>query len=95
MQLVNRNGKHHRSFERLLRKLIDKSCQLPSSLLIEGVKREGKNPHSGGGFADVWTGRLNEHKVALKALRIFGMDEEMKREIEQVRMHYTVTTWLI
>lgn len=37
------------------------------------MKRLGDNPLAGGGFADVWKGKVREISVALKVLRIFGL----------------------
>ena len=53
---------------------------------MNGVKRLEKNPTSGGGFADVWRGLIESKniRVAMKALRIFGVDGETKKEIERV-----------
>ncbi|KAK0484638.1 hypothetical protein IW261DRAFT_849418 [Armillaria novae-zelandiae] len=44
---------------------------VPSSLSSQGVTREGTNPVCGGGFADIWKGRLHGIQVCLKVLRMF------------------------
>ncbi|KAK0449321.1 kinase-like domain-containing protein [Armillaria borealis] len=51
---------------------------VPSSFYSQGVTREGTNPVGGGGFADIWKGRLLDTQVCLKVLRLFttGKDRE-------------------
>ncbi|SJL08824.1 uncharacterized protein ARMOST_12195 [Armillaria ostoyae] len=44
---------------------------VPSSLCLPDVIREGENPVGGGGFADIWKGRLHDTQVCLKVLRVF------------------------
>ncbi|TDL25371.1 kinase-like protein [Rickenella mellea] len=64
----------------MLQSLIDngysKSDNLQKILMelvsLTGVQRNGSNPLTGGGFADIWEGTWGDKKVALKVLRIFG-----------------------
>ncbi|KAK0449329.1 kinase-like domain-containing protein [Armillaria borealis] len=51
---------------------------VPSSFYSQDVTREGTNPVGGGGFADIWKGRLLDIQVCLKVLRLFttGKDRE-------------------
>ncbi|KAK0464740.1 kinase-like domain-containing protein [Desarmillaria tabescens] len=44
---------------------------MPSSFFSRNATREGTNPVCGGGFADIWKGRLHDTQVCLKVLRIF------------------------
>ena len=44
---------------------------IPPYLLLSGVRRLDKDPIAGGGFADVWRGKLHGEVVALKVLRDF------------------------
>lgn len=51
---------------------------LPPRMVIDNLKRVGKNPVDGGGFADVWKGTVQNDQVCLKVLRIFtsNMDRQ-------------------
>ncbi|KAK0188261.1 kinase-like domain-containing protein [Armillaria mellea] len=44
---------------------------VPSSFSSRNVVKEGTNPICGGGFADIWKGRLQDAQVCLKVLRLF------------------------
>ncbi|KAK0435893.1 kinase-like domain-containing protein [Armillaria borealis] len=44
---------------------------VPSSFSSRNVAKEGTKPIGGGGFADIWKGRLHDTQVCLKVLRIF------------------------
>ncbi len=61
---------------RLLNKLVMKGATFPPRLIVRGISQVGANPVAGGGFADVWKGKLKGKDVALKVLRIFGSPEE-------------------
>ncbi|KAH8113199.1 kinase-like protein [Phellopilus nigrolimitatus] len=71
--LIDRQFESHRVLERFLQKLVNATGFLPKYLFLPGVKRVGDNPVTGGGFADVWKGKMGERHVALKVLRIFGL----------------------
>ncbi|KAJ3872329.1 kinase-like domain-containing protein, partial [Lentinula edodes] len=43
---------------------------LPSSMILREIEREGQNSVSGGGFADIWRGAVNNQSVCLKVLRL-------------------------
>ena len=43
--------------------------------MIENVEVVGSRPIDGGGYADIWTGRLGQSLVCLKILRIFEESE--------------------
>jgi len=53
------------------RKLSEKSGQLPNSLFVDNIQRDGSNAVSGGGCADIWKGKHYDQVVALKVLRVF------------------------
>ncbi|TDL15521.1 kinase-like protein, partial [Rickenella mellea] len=61
---------------RALTHLAKSSACLPDSLMLSGVKRTGRDPVAGGGFADVWTGYLDSTPVAIKALRIYERSDQ-------------------
>ncbi|KIK56139.1 hypothetical protein GYMLUDRAFT_120159, partial [Collybiopsis luxurians FD-317 M1] len=54
---------------------------LPISLIIQEARREGSNPVAGGGFADIWRGRLNEKPVCLKVLR-FAVEQDENTRVQ-------------
>ncbi|KAJ7762662.1 kinase-like domain-containing protein [Mycena metata] len=56
--------------EACLLKLSQKSHLLPTAFLIENVVCDSRDPAGGGGFADVYKGRLGNATVALKVLRV-------------------------
>ncbi|KAJ8077351.1 Rho guanine nucleotide exchange factor [Marasmius tenuissimus] len=51
----------------------------PKCLMIEKIEVVGEHPVDGGGYADIWRGRLGQSLVCLKILRIFK-----EPEIQQV-----------
>ncbi|KIK53364.1 hypothetical protein GYMLUDRAFT_179072, partial [Collybiopsis luxurians FD-317 M1] len=57
------------------------------SLMVRDIKRTGQNPVAGGGFADIWHGRLNEKPVCVKVLRLtIEQDEKARDEIRKVAL---------
>ncbi|KAJ3756535.1 hypothetical protein EV360DRAFT_47785, partial [Lentinula raphanica] len=44
---------------------------LPSSVYLKDLVCESKNAVTGGGFSDVWIGRLHDQCVCIKVLRFF------------------------
>ncbi|KAJ7785471.1 kinase-like domain-containing protein, partial [Mycena olivaceomarginata] len=52
-----------------LRRLSTNSSRLPPSYFIYDAVKEGQNCAYGGGFSDIWRGRLNGTPVCLKVLR--------------------------
>ncbi|KAK1227759.1 Homeobox protein tos8 [Marasmius sp. AFHP31] len=53
---------------------------LPTSFHLSNIVKEGTHPVAGGGFSDIWKGRLGEaQSVCLKVLRVFtGSFDERK-----------------
>ncbi|KZT28714.1 kinase-like protein [Neolentinus lepideus HHB14362 ss-1] len=71
---------------RLLVKLAEKSHSIPSKCYLTNIQVDRSSyPIGGGGFADVFQGRLGCEMVALKRLRVFAnnmtvdQDRQMKR----------------
>jgi hypothetical protein len=60
---------------RLQVRVADARNIFPSSLYIKSVKLLGREPVSGGGFADVFAGQWKGKDVALKRIRVFKGDE--------------------
>ncbi|KAJ7136910.1 kinase-like domain-containing protein, partial [Mycena epipterygia] len=54
---------------RCLRRLSGRFFSLPPSYFIYDAVRESQNSVAGGGFADIWLGRLDGRRVCLKVLR--------------------------
>ncbi|SJL00682.1 uncharacterized protein ARMOST_03995 [Armillaria ostoyae] len=54
---------------------------VPSSFSCRDVTREGTYPVWGGGFSDIWKGRLHDTQVCLKVLRIFISGEARKKVV--------------
>lgn len=53
---------------------------LPTSIHLDKVTRDGPHPVSGGGFADIYKGRLeDEQTVCLKVLRVYTATYDEKR----------------
>lgn len=52
---------------------------VPSSFYSREATREGTNPIGGGGFSDIWMGRLHDTRVCLKVLRIFVSGKTRER----------------
>lgn len=73
----------YRLIERALRKIVNKTGKLPEYLFQNQVKRLGRNPITGGGFADVWRGDLHGKVVALKVLRHFEQTEDARKRRHQ------------
>ncbi|KAJ7584960.1 kinase-like domain-containing protein [Mycena floridula] len=66
---------------RHLRRLAAQKGILPPSFFLHNVVRDGPHPVFGGGFADVYKGKLDEKVVCLKALRFFVERPEMAQKL--------------
>ncbi|KAJ7584946.1 hypothetical protein C8J56DRAFT_1053351 [Mycena floridula] len=66
---------------RHLRRLAAQRGILPPSFFLHNVIRDGLHPVFGGGFADVYKGKLNGEAVCLKALRFFVERPEMAQTL--------------
>lgn len=68
-----------------LYRIVSATGQLPHSFVLEGVECLTKFPILGGGFADIWRGRLKDGQlVALKVLRLYACSEEEKEKVHKV-----------
>ncbi|KAJ7598719.1 kinase-like domain-containing protein [Mycena floridula] len=72
---------HRTKCLRHLRRLALQKGILPPSFFLHDVIRDGLHPVSGGGFADVYKGKLNGDVVCLKALRFFVERSEMAQKL--------------
>ncbi|KAE9399078.1 kinase-like protein [Gymnopus androsaceus JB14] len=72
-------SQYRRKYLKLMRHLNHLHGVLPPTMFLKGLVCESKHPVAGGGFADVWIGRLNDsQRVCIKVLRFFlqGSDRE-------------------
>ncbi|KAK1223868.1 Rho guanine nucleotide exchange factor [Marasmius sp. AFHP31] len=51
------------------------SGMYPECLTIKNVEKLGEHPVAGGGFGDVWKGRVAEQTVCLKIVRVFNASD--------------------
>ncbi|KAK1223870.1 Rho guanine nucleotide exchange factor [Marasmius sp. AFHP31] len=51
------------------------SGMYPECLTIKNVEKLGEHPVAGGGFGDVWKGRVAERTVCLKIVRVFNASD--------------------
>lgn len=60
--------------------LVTKRLILPNCLMLSNVTIEGSimNPSKGGGYADVWEGRMGGIHVAIKVLRKFEELQDLR-----------------
>ncbi|TDL20568.1 kinase-like protein [Rickenella mellea] len=89
--LIGRDDSRRRLFERFVRTLVTHTGTFPEDLFVAGAKRVGKNPHSGGGFADVWRGESRGRPVAMKVLRIYQCS---KSQLETVHRNFCAEAML-
>lgn len=71
---------------RLLVRLSKDSRVLPRCVFTQGVVCTDSHPVSGGSFADIFMGLLGGRLVALKRLRIFGVEQEKEEQRRLVRV---------
>ncbi|KAF5363231.1 hypothetical protein D9758_008382 [Tetrapyrgos nigripes] len=81
-----------RQCRNVLRRLAKNTCGLPASYLLEDIEREGNYAVSGGGFADIWRGRLppDNRVMCLKVLRFYMEDD---REELFKHLYHEVAVW--
>ncbi|KAJ4470808.1 kinase-like domain-containing protein [Lentinula aciculospora] len=85
---------HRRACFSLICYLVKKLRALPLSLLvIKDVKRVGRNPVAGGGFADIWRGNMNGEAVCLKVLRLVIEQDERTRATVRKRFCREALVW--
>lgn len=82
----------------MINKLVQKGGVLPPHLIVNGACRIGDDPIAGGGFADIWKGKIEAMPgtfVALKVLRIFGRPEDRKTAFSVGEVSQAVTPALM
>ncbi|KAJ8080990.1 Homeobox protein tos8 [Marasmius tenuissimus] len=58
---------------------------LPTSIYLPNIVKEGSHPVAGGGFAEIWKGRLKDDQlVCLKVLRIYTGSFDEKKLMKQL-----------
>ncbi|KAJ3873643.1 kinase-like domain-containing protein [Lentinula edodes] len=77
----NFTSQYRRKCLKALRYLAKTFCVLPNSFSVNDVIRIGTHAVSGGGFADIWLGRLNNMNVCLKVLRIFTSNGKVSQQV--------------
>lgn len=74
------------------RKLCGQTGLLPASHIIpENLIRTSEFPVASGGSGDVWEGIYNSERVAIKALRVYKVDDV--REIRKVTPAFLISRW--
>ncbi|KAF9258045.1 hypothetical protein L218DRAFT_878132 [Marasmius fiardii PR-910] len=71
------------SIFKLMVRLSRKSGLYPQCLAIRSVEKLGNYPVGGGGFGDVWKGRIGQQLVCLKVVRAFSQSD-----VEQILKDY-------
>ncbi|KAK1227356.1 Homeobox protein tos8 [Marasmius sp. AFHP31] len=68
-----------------LLRLNKRHFSLPPSLHLADVVKEGSHPAAGGGFADIWKGRLKDDRlVCLKVLRVYTGNFDKNKLMKQL-----------
>ncbi|PFH49140.1 hypothetical protein AMATHDRAFT_5177 [Amanita thiersii Skay4041] len=78
------NHEERKQVRRLMIRISEESNQFPKSIFIRQSLHLSELPQSGGGFADIFLGRYNGTKVAVKRLRIFentSASRHMRRSV--------------
>jgi hypothetical protein len=77
-------------YQSWIRKIARETGALPSTFVLKGVARTSQHAVSGGGFADIYVGKLGGREVALKVLRVFLTPENRKRVFRVRRFDYVL-----
>ncbi|KAF9060402.1 hypothetical protein BDP27DRAFT_1301860 [Rhodocollybia butyracea] len=71
-----------------IRKLSRAFNVLPPSLFLVNIQREHPHPIRGGGYADIWRGKIGDQAVCLKVLRMYlESDEQIRQKLESDFCH--------
>ncbi|EEB93254.1 hypothetical protein MPER_08119 [Moniliophthora perniciosa FA553] len=73
-------AKYRKLCVKCMQKLVKKHHVLPPSLFVEDVVRRGNYPICGGGFSDIWKGRMAGKDVCLKVLRMHILGDSFQRQ---------------
>ncbi|KAF8998573.1 kinase-like domain-containing protein [Cyathus striatus] len=70
-----------------------KKCFIPPSLILHNVTLEEQDALFGGGFADIYCGRIHDVRLCVKALRMFQQDSDYKRKKLHSKFSREVLLW--
>ncbi|KAK1233933.1 Rho guanine nucleotide exchange factor [Marasmius sp. AFHP31] len=73
------------SILKLMLRLSKRSGLCPTCLNINHVERIGERPIDGGGFGDVWKGKIDDQLVCLKVVKVYLMSDVQKLLKEYMR----------
>ncbi|KAF8517256.1 hypothetical protein BU17DRAFT_67010 [Hysterangium stoloniferum] len=66
-----------------------------SNLCLDGrITQRSKHSVAGGGYADIWTGKLGDTKVAIKILRRFSSEGVKIRHDKLMRLPALISPWM-
>ncbi|KAG7090226.1 hypothetical protein E1B28_011826 [Marasmius oreades] len=73
------------SILKMMLRLAKRSGLCPQCLMIKNVKRLGDFPVGGGGFGDVWKGKIGEQTVCLKVVKVYLVSDVRQLLTEYMR----------
>ncbi|KAL0569037.1 hypothetical protein V5O48_012933 [Marasmius crinis-equi] len=73
------------SILKLMLRLSKSSGLCPNCLAIKNVKKLGEHPVGGGGFGDVWRGKIGDQVVCLKVVKVYLVSDVKKLMTEYMR----------
>ncbi|ESK94318.1 hypothetical protein Moror_8183 [Moniliophthora roreri MCA 2997] len=73
-------AKYRKLCVKCMQKLVKKHHILPPSLFVKNVVRQGDHPICGGGFSDIWKGKMAGEHVCLKVLRMHILGDSFQRQ---------------
>ncbi|KAJ8088413.1 Receptor-interacting serine/threonine-protein kinase 1 [Marasmius tenuissimus] len=82
---TNRDPRLRSSILRMMLHLSKRSGLCPNCLNIKNVKKVGEHPVGGGGFGDVWKGKIDNEVVCLKMVKVYQMSDVQKLVKEYMR----------
>lgn len=83
-----------RRLRRILQIISMKSELLPRSLYIQLDSPPDQLSQYGGGYADIYEGKYNGKRAALKRMRVFKMMSPLERRRLKTRLHYEALIWV-
>ncbi|KAF9256238.1 kinase-like protein [Marasmius fiardii PR-910] len=84
-ELPGTAGKLRSSILKMTLHLSKRSGLCPQCLMVKNVKRLGDFPVGGGGFGDVWKGKIGEQIVCLKVVKVYLVSDVQKLLKEYMR----------
>ncbi|KAK0188288.1 kinase-like domain-containing protein [Armillaria mellea] len=76
-----------------LLKVAETYLVIPTCLVISNIRCDARHPICGGGYADIYKGRINHSDVCLKVLRIFADGDTKPREDVKKEFCREVLVW--